>query len=36
MDPKKASEPHSLLLNLEDKINSKRRDKYVTLSNFSM
>ena len=35
-EDKKASEPHRLLPNLEDKINSKRSDKYVTLSNLSM
>ena len=29
----KTSYPHRLLLNLSDKINLKRSDKYVTLSN---
>ena len=32
----KISETHRLLLNLADKINLKRSDKYVTLSNLSM
>ena len=32
----KTSEPHRLLLNLADKINVKRSDKYVALSNISM
>ena len=32
----KTSDPHRLLLNLTDKINLKRNDKYVTLSNLSM
>ena len=32
----KTSEPHRLLLNLLDKKNFKRNDKYVTLSNLSM
>ena len=32
----KTSNPLRLLLNLLDKINLKRRDKYVTLSNLSM
>ena len=32
----KTSEPHILLLNLADKINLKRSDKYVALSNLSM
>ena len=32
----KKSDPHSLLLNLADKINLKRRDKYVTLLNLSI
>ena len=31
----KTSDPHGLLLNLLDKINLKRCDKYVVLSNFS-
>ena len=29
-------DPHRLLLNLQDKINLKRTDKYVTLSNLSI
>ena len=29
----KTSDPHSLFLNLSDKINLKRSDKYVALSN---
>ena len=29
----KTSNPHRLLLNLSDKINLKRSDKYVALSN---
>ena len=32
----KTSDPHKLLLNLTDKINSVRSDKYVALSNPSM
>ena len=32
----KTSEPHRLLLNLADKINLKRSDKYNALSSFSM
>ena len=32
----KTSDPHRLLLNLTDKINLKRRDKYVALSNLDM
>ena len=32
----KISHPHSLLLNLSDKINLKRKDKYVALSNLSI
>ena len=32
----KTSEPHRLLLNLADKIDLKRSDKYVALSNLSM
>ena len=31
----KTSNPHRLLLNLLDKINLKRGDKYVALSNLS-
>ena len=30
------SDPHRLLLNLADKINLKRTDKYVALSNLSI
>ena len=32
----KKSDPHRLLLNLSDKINLKRSDKYVALSNLSI
>ena len=32
----KASDPHRLLLNLIDKINLKRSDKYVTISNLRL
>ena len=32
----KTSDPHRLLLNLPDKINLKRSDKYVALSNLSI
>ena len=32
----KTSDPHRLLLNLSDKINLKRTDKYVALSNLSI
>ena len=32
----KTSDPHGLLLNLSDKINLKRKDKYVALSNLSI
>ena len=32
----KTSNPHRLLLNLPDKINLKRNDKYVALSNLSI
>ena len=32
----KTSDTHRLLLNLSDKINLKRKEKYVTLSNLSM
>ena len=31
----KMSDPHRLVYNLSDKINLKRSDKYVALSNFS-
>ena len=33
---RKASVPYRLLLNLTDKKNLKRRDKYVALSNLSI
>ena len=33
---RRASDPHELLLNLTDKINLKRSDKYVALSNLSI
>ena len=32
----KTSDPHRLLLNLSDKTNLKRNDKYVALSNLSI
>ena len=32
----KTSDPHRLLLSLIDKVNLKRSDKYVALSNFSI
>ena len=32
----KAPDPHLLLLNLTDKINLKRKDKYVSLSKLSI
>ena len=32
----KTSEPHKLLLNLADKIDLTKSDKYVALSNLSM
>ena len=32
----KASDPHRLLINLIDKINLKRNDKYIALSNLSI
>ena len=32
----KASNPHRLLLNLSDKIDLKRSDKYVAVSNLSI
>ena len=32
----KTSDPHRLLLNLPDKINLWRKDKYVALSNLSI
>ena len=33
---KKTSDPHRLLLNILDKINLKRKDEYVALSNLSI
>ena len=32
----KTSDPHRLLLNLTDKMNLKRRDKYVALSRLNI
>ena len=32
----KTSDPHRLLLNLSDKVNIRRSDKYVVLSNLSI
>ena len=32
----KTSDPHGLLLNLSDRINLKKSDKYVALSNLSI
>ena len=32
----KASDPHGLLLNLSNKIDLRRKDKYVVLSNLSI
>ena len=32
----KTSDPHRLILNLKDKINLSRNDKYVALSNLSI
>ena len=32
----KSSDPHRLLLNLSDKINLERKDKYAALSNLSI
>ena len=32
----KTSDPHRLLLNLTDKIDLRRKDKYITLSNHSI
>ena len=32
----KTSDPHRLLLNLTDKVNLKKSDKYVALSNLSI
>ena len=36
MNSEKKSDPHRLLLNLRDKINLKRSDKYVLLSYLSI
>ena len=35
MNSENISDPQRLLLNLSDKINLKRQDKYVSLSNLS-
>ena len=32
----KSSDPHRLLLNVTDKIDLKRKDKYIALSNFTI
>ena len=32
----KTTNPHRLLLNISDKINLKRKDKYIALSNLSI
>ena len=32
----KTSDPHRLLLNLKDKIDLRRKDKYIALSNLSI
>ena len=32
----KTSDPHRLLLNLTDKIDTRRKDKYIALSNLSI
>ena len=32
----KTSDPHKLLLNISDRINLKRSDKYVALSNLNI
>ena len=32
----KTSDPHSLLINLTDKIDLKRKDKYISLSNLTI
>ena len=32
----KTSDPHRLLLNLSDKIDLRRKDKYISLSNLSI
>ena len=36
MNSSKTYDPHRLLLNLTDKINLKRSDKYVALSNINI
>ena len=36
MNSENTSDPHRLLLSLSDKINLKRQDKYVALSNLSI
>ena len=38
MNPRhsKTSDPHRLLINLTDEIDLRRKDKYITLSNFSV
>ena len=33
---RKTSDPHRLLINLTDKIDLKRKDKYIALSNLSI
>ena len=33
---RKTSDPHRLLLNLTDKINLRRKNKYIALSNLSI
>ena len=35
-DDSKSSDSHRLLLNVSDKMNLKRSDKYLALSNFSI
>lgn len=35
-NPKKSPDPHRLILNLPDKINPKRINGYITLSNLSI
>ena len=32
----KTSDPHRLLINLTDETDLRRKDKYITLSNFSV
>ena len=36
MNPKKSPDPHRLILNLPDKINPKRINEYIALSNLSI